>query len=290
MKKSIMKNLLLSLGILTIVVPSAMTLISCAGDNNETPGGDNGGNPGGGGGDINPPPVDPPVDNREYVNWTEDVTITSELVGSSSGGQDYINYPEGGIKAETHKIGNWVEGIHGRVWEPIMYNFHFKLDSYQMKSRDKDAPTSTIAEAETLYNEPFTADIPAYFDENGVFLFKPTQIPEHPSITSYLKWTGKTSNSNILYTTDGGSLWFLNTNGQGMSFKNNQYGNVQGLTLVVNDTYSTLISGSGGSAKVTDDQSSKYTNVPLMKENSTYSVYNSKYSFTVSQPSIKQDK
>ena len=75
-----------------------------------------------------------------------------------------------------------------------------------------------------------------------------------------------------------------------MSFKNNQFGTVQGLTLNVTDTYSYLLGDSGGFAKVTDDQSSKYDNVPLMRENRYYNVYNSKYSFTVSHPSIKQDK
>jgi hypothetical protein len=68
MKKTSMKNLLLSLGILTIVAPASITLISCAGDNGDNPGDGGGENPGDGGGDIKPPPIDPPIDNRIYVN------------------------------------------------------------------------------------------------------------------------------------------------------------------------------------------------------------------------------
>ena len=265
-----MKKLLVPLGIVIAFAPITTTLIRCSSIIDEYPGGETG-------------------DKRKYVNWSEDVTITSELDGKAPPWPNNINYPEGGIKSETHKIGNWVEGIYGRVWEPIMYNFHFKLDSYQMKSDQNDVPSGTTSEAETLYNEPFTVDIPAYFDKNGVFKFQPTQIkPENSTTAPYLKWTGQTSNSNILYTTNGEYLWFLNTNGQGMSFKrpNNI---VQGLSLHIGDPYSYLLSGNGY-APVTNDQHSKYTNVPLMRENRYYNVYNSKYSFTVSHSSIKQDK
>jgi hypothetical protein len=48
-----------------------------------------------------------------------------------------------------------------------MYNFHLKMDSYQMKTWGHDSQSGTPNEAETLFNEGFTADIPAYFDENG---------------------------------------------------------------------------------------------------------------------------
>ncbi len=266
-----MKKLLVPLVIVIAFAPITTTLIRCSVIIDEDFGGET-------------------DDVRKYVNWSEDVTITSELEGKAPPWSDNINYPEGGIKAETHKIGNWVEGTYGPVWEPIMYNFHFKLDSYQMKSYYRDDQNSP-AEAEALYNEPFTADIPAYFDKDGVFKLQPTQIkPKNSSTIPYLKWTGQTSNSNILYTTNGEYLWFLNTNGQGMSFKGNGSGNVQGLTLSVGDTYSGLIGYNRGFANVTKDQYSKYTNVPLMKENRIYSVYNSKYSFTVSRPSINQDK
>jgi hypothetical protein len=68
---------------------------------------------------------------------------------------------------------------------------------------------------------------------------------------------------------------------------------VQTATLDINtsgDPYSGWIDGDQGTIYAADGEESKYTNIPNTKPNRYYSLFNSKFSFTVSKPIINQDK
>ena len=310
MKKASMKNLLLSLGILAIVVPAATMLISCGngnpGDGDGNPG-DGDGNPGDGG--DTKPPVIPPVDNRLDVNWSEEAITSMPLDSEVSIGGKHENKNWQQPSADTHKIGEWVDGEDYapdgsliKVWKPVIYNLALQVDSYQTRTIDDESLNQNPL-AEAKFTQGFTADIPVYFNELGSLSFVPTQKrPVDWDGYDFLEWTGKTSNPDILYTTNGWDISFLNKNGEGMSYNalppkpgsgSDDSGNISTLTLSINYENSNMRTGSYNDMTeyIKKDQTKHYGNLPNMKEDKYYEVLNSKFSFTISKPiNTNQDK